>query len=104
MNIISVIEADLSAAWHEVEADAERFGALLWADAKPLLLAVKPAVYAELRKVIVGLLAAFDGKDVATIETALLNVLSAGESALLAEARALGSDLLQSLIARVRAG
>jgi hypothetical protein len=103
MNILSVIEADLLAAWGEVESDAEKFGALIWGDVKPVLLALKPKVYADLRTVIVGILVAFEGKSVADIETGLLNVLSAGESALLADAQALGSGILQRIIAQVMA-
>lgn len=103
MNIIQTIEQDLTNAWQAFETDAEKFGAVLWADVKPVLLAVQPQVYADLRTVILGILTAFEGKDLATIETALLNTLEAGGTALFATARGLGSNLLQLVIALVKA-
>ena len=103
MNIVQTIENDLTSAWSAVETDAERFGAVLWADVKPVLVAVEPAVYADLRTVILGILTAFEGKDLPTIEAALLNTLEAGGSALFTTARGLGSNLLQLIIALVRA-
>jgi hypothetical protein len=103
MNIIQAIETDLTNAWSGIETDAEKFGAVIWADVKPLVLAVQPAVYADLKNVIVGILTAFEGKDLATVETGLLNVLEAGGTPLFGAAKGLGSNLLQLLISLAKA-
>lgn len=103
MNIITAIENDLTAAWTTVEHDAEKFGAILWGDVKPLLLAVEPQVYADLRAVVLGVLTAFGkGGSLSDIETALLNVLEAGGTALLGTAQGLGSNVLQLVIGLVK--
>lgn len=115
MSILDTIKTDLVQAWHVVETDAgvvltdaehvlEAAAATVWSDFKPILTAIEPTIYADLKAVVVGVLTAFGGGgDLAQIETEVLNVLSAGRTALLGHAQGLGSNLLQLIIAAVKA-
>jgi hypothetical protein len=71
---------------------------------QPLLAAAEAAALADLVTFIRGVLSqASTAKDLASWETAILNALEATGSSLLAVAKALGSNLLQALIAFVLA-
>ena len=102
-NFGNTVKTDLTAAWHGVEGIVEKDAVILWNDAKPLITAVLPSVYADLKAVIAGVLTAFaGGGDLAAIETAVLNVLEAGGTDLFKTAQGLGSNLLQLVISLVK--
>lgn len=93
------VEADALAAWKTVEGIAVADAQAMWNDFKPYVLAVPPTLYADLKTVIVGVVTAIGkGAPLQLIQDTLMSLLAAGETQLLAQAKALEGTALQIII------
>ena len=102
MSFLQIIKNDIKIAEHWIDAEAVK----IWDLAKPLFQAVEQAGISELKVFIEGVLGTIADhkvKDLATLESAVLNSLAATRPALLAIAQGLGSNLLQVIIGLVKA-
>ena len=104
-NFIVTVEHDLEKAWGFIKGVVDEAAMVVWADFKPVLSAIEPVLYDDLKSFVVQALNAVGhGGDLATIEAALLNDLEATSGALFGQAKGLGSTLLQIIIGVVKAG
>ncbi len=104
MSILQTVVADLEKVGHFVVAEAEGAATVLWNDVKPLIEKVEPTAYAQLKVVVAGVVGAFaQGTSPAAIEKAVLVVLEAGGTTLLATAKGLEGNILQLIISLVKA-
>ncbi len=105
MSFIQTIEADLSKAWGFIKGVVETAANLVWAEFKPVITAIEPVLYDDLKSFVVQAIEAVGhGGSLADIETALMNDLQATGGALFGHAQALGSDLIQILIGVIKMG
>lgn len=93
-NLIQTIEADIVAAWGELETTVETDATVVWNDFKVSFLAVLPQEYADIKAAIVGIVEKGFMGDIAGIETELLD-LGTETVALVAK---LGSSTVQAII------
>lgn len=105
---LATVESDIVGEFKVIEGDTESALTAIWNVVKPAFLAFEPTVVQG----VLGAISAFlttveqsllNGGNLADLETALLNDLEAAGSTLLADAKSLGSDLLQALIGMAKA-
>lgn len=105
---LSTVEADIVKDVEWVEGKTETALTDIWNVVKPAFVAFEPTVVSAVLGAVTGFLstaeqALLNGGSLADLETALLNDLEAAGSTLLADAKSLGSDILQALIGMARA-
>ncbi len=93
--IITTIETDLSTAWGDLEAIAEKDAAAAWTAVKATFTALLPSQWTLLQGWVMTAMADVASGDYAALETAVLNL--AGEEA--TWLTNLGSALIQAIIA-----
>ena len=98
---IQTIESDLTHAWGTLEGIVEADAQVLWTDFKSIFTALLPSQYTILQGLVVELLTDVATGDISDIETALLNKAEAEE---LSWIKTLGSEVLQAVIAVIKAG
>ena len=105
--LIATIEADLKAAWGDIETTAEgvltaaeQDALTVWSDFKAIVTAALPTEYSTLKQFILQALTDVTDGDLADIETAVLNLAKETESWV----ENIGSATLQAIIAVVKAG
>lgn len=105
---LATVEGDIVAEFKVIEGDTETALTAIWNVVKPAFLAFEPTVVQGVLGAISSFLATaeqslLNGGNLADLQTALMNDLEAAGSTLLADAKSLGSDLLQGLIALAKA-
>lgn len=105
---LATVEADITRDVQWVEGKTETALTAIWEVVKPAFLAFEPTVVQGVLHGISIFLTTVEtsllnGGNLADLETALLNDLEAEGSALLEDAKALGSDILQALIGLAKA-
>lgn len=91
---IQTIEADLVAAWGNIEAEVETDALILWGDFKTILTAMQPSQFVILSNLVKTALPEVLTGDIADIETAVMN--AAGQEVTWLEN--LGSQTMQAII------
>lgn len=94
--ILQEVEADISAEWNELEAEALADASLVWNAVKPILLDALPQQFAILKDLIQTGIADISSMSIEQVETALLNLAVSEELSFI---QGLESSVLQAIIA-----
>ena len=98
--LIQTIETDIQTAWVDVEGFVEQEAVTIWDTLKVVFLGLLPAQWTILTGLLVEVEKDITTGDIADLETGLLN---AAETEELAWVHELGTELLQAVIAILKA-